>query len=193
MAIVEFEVFRDYLGVGSTDPEVDDVSRLYDAIASEVKRLTRRDFEGDQGGSYNEVIRLDGAEEFVLSHVPVKSLTSIAQVFFDGAQDTAYATSAWRLESAKRGLVRLRAGGERGPGYVRVIWTTTGEIPADAPVAFLEWGRDRWSQRGQDGALSGYTTGQDAETYFAGLAGKPPRSALLALLGIRHATGGGKV
>ena len=34
MSVIEFEVFRDYLGVGATDPEVDDVSRLYDAILS---------------------------------------------------------------------------------------------------------------------------------------------------------------
>lgn len=204
MPIVEFEVFRDYLGVGATDPEVDDASRLFDAIAAEIKRLTRRDFEGDEGGSYNEVIRLDGASEFTLPHVPVEAVTSINRVYYDGTEDDVYETTLWRLESAARGRVSLRPCGvswphdhdyhdHRGPELVRVLWTTTGEIPAALPVAFLEWGKDRWDAREQSGALAAYTTGQDSETYFAMLAGRPPRSAMLAILGARHATGGGKI
>lgn len=187
--IVEFEVFRDYLGVAATDPAVDDVSRLFDAIGAEVSRLTRRAYEGDEGGSYDQVIRIRGVREFTLPFVPVREITSIAPAYFDGTLGDVYATTDWRLEDAARGRVHLRF----RPEYVRVVWTTTGAFAADLPEAILEWGKSRWDSRDRASDLASYETGDDAETYFASLAGQPPKSVLRAILGVRHATGGGVV
>jgi hypothetical protein len=189
VAIVEFEVFRDHLGVGATDPEVDDASRLYDAIGSEIKRITRRDFEGDEGGSYNKVIRVRGEREFSLPHVPVEAITSINRYYFDATEDDVYDAEDWRIEDADRGRIHLKHRCE----YVRVIWTTTGEIPAQVVQAYLEWGKDRWSTRDRPNGLSSYQTGDDRESYSVTLAGRPPRSVVVALLGVQHSTGGGVV
>jgi hypothetical protein len=201
MSAPEFEVFRDHLGVGATDVEVDEVSRLYDAILSEVRRLTHRGFEGDEGGTYDEVIRIDGSQEFRLPWTPVRAITSIARKWFDGTEDEAYDATSWRLENAETGLVSLRPSGVQrfpmhrplGPEYVRVLWTTTGEIPAQVPQAILDWGKARWDERDQATGLAGYTTGDDSETYFMQLAGRPPRSVMAALMGVKHLVGGGKV
>jgi hypothetical protein len=187
--VIEFEVFRDYLGVAADAVEIDDVSKLYDAIGSQVRRITRRDFEGDEGGSYDQVIRIREEREFDLPHVPVEAITSIRQAFFDGTEDNPYDAEQWRLEDAARGRIRLLPRAE----YVRVVWTTTGEIPAEVPQAFLEWGKTRWDERDRTGGLASYSTGADSESYFATLAGRPPRDVMLALLGVQHSTGGGVV
>lgn len=201
-AVIEFEVFRDYLGVAATDPDVDFASLLFDAINAEIRRLTHRAFEGDDGGSYDQVIRIRGLREFSLPWTPVKAIASIARVHFDGTEDDPYETTYWRLEDADRGLVALRASGYwdgpptrwwRNPEYVRVVWTTTGEIPAQLPMACLDWGKTRWEERDRTAGLASYTTGQDAESYFPAIAGLPPRSALLAIMGSAHITGGGVV
>jgi hypothetical protein len=206
-AVIEFEVFRDYLGVGATDPEADAVSLLFDAINAEIRRLTHRAFEGDDGGSYDQAIRIRGTRQFSLPWTPVKAIVSIARIRFDGTEDDAYETTQWRLEDPARGLVELRAGEiirglleqdrpgrcRRNPEYVRVIWTTTGEIPAQLPQACLDWGKTRWDERDRAADLASYATGQDAESYFAALAGLPPRTAMLAILGTAHLVGGGVV
>jgi hypothetical protein len=206
--LVEFEVFRDYLKVDATDPAVDDVSRLLDAICAEVRLLARRSFEGDEGGSYSQVIQIRGAREFDLPHVPVRAIASIERVRFDGTVDDAYATTDWRLEDADRGHVSLLPGTSSwsatspffyrdhhwgGPEYVQVTWTTTGDIPPQIPQAVLEWGKSRWDTRDQVPGLTGYSTGGDSETYSEALAGKPPHDVMRAILGVRHATGGGVV
>jgi hypothetical protein len=205
-AVIEFEVFRDYLGVAATDPDVDWVNLLFNAINAEIRRLTHRAFEGDGGGSYDQVIRIHGAREFDLPWGPIRAIASIERVHFDGTVDDAYETTDWRLEDADRGRVRLLPhtsgwGGPPyfrdhqwgGPEYVQVIWTTTGEIPAQLPMACLDWGKTRWEERDRTAGLASYTTGQDAESYFPALAGLPPRSALLAIMGVAHLTGGGVV
>ncbi len=201
-AVIEFEVFRDYLGVAATDPDVDWVNLLFNAINAEIRRLTHRAFEGDDGGSYDQVIRIRGQREFTLPWTPVKAIASIARVRFDGTEDDPYELTHWRLEDADRGLVALRASGSwdgpparwwRNPDYVHVIWTTTGEIPAQLPMACLDWGKTRWEERDRTAGLASYGTGQDAESYFAALAGLPPRSALLAISGVAHLIGGGVV
>jgi hypothetical protein len=201
-AVIEFEVFRDYLGVAATDPDVDNVSLLFDAINAEIRRLAHRAFEGDDGGSYNQIIRIRGLREFTLPWTPVKAIASIARVHFDGSEDDPYPTTHWRLDDADRGLIALRSSGTwdgpparwwRNPDYVRVIWTTTGDIPAQLPMACLDWGKARWEERDQVAGLASYTTGADSESYFANLAGRPPRSALLAIMGVAHVVGGGVV
>ena len=201
-AVIEFEVFRDHLGVGATDPDVDFVSLLFDAINAEIRRLSHRAFEGDGGGSYDQVIRIRGGREFSLPWTPVRAITSIARVRFNGTEDAPFEATSWRLEDASRGLVALRASGSwdgppvrwwRNPEYVRVIWTTTGEIPAQLPQACLDWGKTRWDDRERNAGLASYSTGEDAESYFQALAGSPPRSAMLAILGTAHVVGGGVV
>ena len=200
-AVIEFEVFRDYLGVAATDPEVDAVSLLFNAINAEIRRLTHRAFEGDGGGSYDQVIRIHGGREFTLPWGPVASITSIARVHFDATEDDPFEAPQWRLEDADRGVVALRSSGWggpparwlRNPDYVHVVWTTTGEIPAQLPQACLDWGKTRWEERDRAAGLASYKTAEDAEAYFPALAGLPPRTAMLAILGVAHLTGGGVV
>ena len=95
----------------------------------------------------------------------------------------------WRLVDAARGVVRLGFTAE----YIRVIFRTTGEIEAQVPQAILEWGKASWDDRERNPGLASYQTGDDAESYFASLAGKPPHSVGTALMSVRHATGGGVV
>jgi hypothetical protein len=201
-AVIEFEVFRDYLGVGATDPEVDAVSLLFDAINAEIRRLTHRAFEGDDGGSYDQIIRIRGLREFTLPWTPVKAIASIARVRFDGTEDDPYPATDWRLDDAARGLIALRSSGSwegpparwrRNPDYIHVIWTTTGEIPAQLPMACLEWGKTRWEERDRAAGLASYSTGADAESYFQALAGLAPRAAMLSIMGVAHLVGGGVV
>lgn len=188
-AVIEFEVFRDYLGVGATDPEADQVSILFDAINAEIRRLTHRAFEGDEGGSYDQVIRISGAREFTLPWTPVEALTSITVQHFDGTEDDPLAADQYRLDDADRGLVRLRRPAE----YVHAVWTTTGDIPAQLPQACLDWGKDRWGDKDRAENLASYSTGQDAESYFAAVAGAAPRKALVAILGVAHYSRGGVI
>jgi hypothetical protein len=201
-AVIEFEVFRDYLGVAATDPDVDWVNLLFNAINAEIRRLTHRAFEGDGGGSYDQVFRVQGIREFTLPWTPVKAIASIARVHFDGTEDDPLEVTQWRLEDADRGVVALRSSGYwggsparwwRDSDYLHVIWTTTGEIPAQLPMACLDWGKTRWEEQGRSPSLASYKTGDDAESYFAVLAGLPPRSAMLAILGTAHVIGGGVV
>jgi hypothetical protein len=208
LPFVEYEVFRDHLGVAAGDPLEAATYRLLDAICAQVRRITRRAFEGDEGGSYTLVIRIRGALEFTLPHVPVRAIASIARVRFDGTVDDPYETTSWRLEDAERGAVRLLPGASSwggdvhfrsrdanwgGPDYVQVVWTTTGDIPADLVQGILEWGKTRWDARDRAADLASYDTGEDAESYFASLAGHPPADTLRAIMGARHATGGGVV
>jgi len=190
-SLIEFEVFRDYLGVAADAVEVDDVSRLLDAICAEIRRLARRSFEGDEGGAYDRVLRIREELEFTLPEVPVAAITSIAPAYFDGTFGDVAETTEWRLEDAARGVVRVTFREE----YVRVIWSTTGEMPAQIPQATLDWGKARWAMRDQPSPrLAGYKTGDDAETYFAAdVAGRPPDDVARAILEVRHATGGGVV
>ena len=188
-SLVEFEVFRDYLGVAAEDTAADDVSRLLDAICAEVRRLTRRDFEGDEGGSYDEIYRVRGALEFTLRRVPVASITSISRAYLDGTVDDPYLATEWRLEDAATGRIRLTRLAE----YVRVVSRTTGDIEPQIPQAVLEWGKARWDRRDRDPVLASYQTGDDAESYFQALAGRPPGDVARVLVGVRHHAGGGVV
>lgn len=197
MPIVDFDEFRDYLGVGASDPQVPAVQRLYDAIGAEILRITRRDFEGGET-DYTEVIRLRGAQEFTVSHVPLESVTSIAKHNFDGTDEDPYAADRWRIEDVVTGRIRLLP----TPEYIKVIYTTTGVIPAQVPLAYFEWGKAQWAVGTAEDPpppwLASYKTGDDAESYFEGgasqqIAGQPPRDVLVTLLGIANLTGGGVV
>lgn len=189
VSLVEFEVLCDRLGIATTDPEASFASILLDAICAEARRITRLPMEGDEGGTYTQVLRIRGAHEFGLPAVPVASVTSVAPAYFDGTIGDAYATTDWRLEDATRGVIRLRFASE----YVQVAWRTTGEIPPEVPQAVLDWGKASWDVRAQNPALASYKTGEDAESYFASLAGRPPASVSRALVRVRHAAGGGAV
>lgn len=188
--VVEFEVFRDTLGVGATDPDVDQVSLLFEAINAEIRRLTHRAFEGDGGGSYDEVLRVFGDEALTLPWTPVRTVTSINPQRFDGTDEEALAATDWRLEDPARGRIRLRRAGAE---YLHVVWTTTGEIPDQLPWACLEWGRDRWTARERPADLASYSTGGDAESYFAAVAGVCPPKALAAILAVAHHDRGGVI
>lgn len=189
MPIVTFADFRDHLGVAAGSPEEALAQRLYDAIGAQILRITNRDFEGVAGTSYTEVIRLRGAQEFTLTHIPVAAITSIAKHNFDGTDEDAYETDRYRLEDATHGRIRLLP----APEYVKVVYTTTGVVPADMPLAYLDWGQARWDDRERDPALLSYRTGEDSETYSERLAGRPPRSVVVTLLANKHITGGGVV
>jgi hypothetical protein len=196
--IVDFDVFRDHLHVAADSPEVSDVALLLDAISAEVRRISRLGLEGAPT-DYDEVLRVFGVLEFRLPHVPVASIASIRKVNFDGTEEEPYATTDWRLEDADRGRIHLRTGSSwltwrrMGPEYLRVIWTVTGAIGAAIVQASLEWGRDRWVQIDRSAGLASYATGNDSESYFAQLAGLPPRGVMRALLGERVSSFAGVV
>lgn len=188
-AVIGFDVFRAYLGVAANAPDATEVALLYDAIDAEMRRLTRRAFEGPGGGSYNQVLRIDHATEFTLPWTPVAAVASIAVHRFDGTEDGPLEADRWRLEDAERGLIRLKRSAE----YVHVVWTTTGAVPAQLPQAFLDWGKARWDDRDRAPNLASYKTGGDAESYFAAIAGRPPSKALVPIMGVAHYDRGGVV
>jgi hypothetical protein len=76
-----------------------------------------------------------------------------------------------------------------------VLWTTTGDIPAQLPQACLDWGKERWIEIENDrpANLASYKTGEDSESYFQAIAGGPPSKALVAILGVAHYSRGGVV
>lgn len=186
--IVTLEAFLAHLGVDAASPEAADASRLLDAISAEMRLLARRDFEGI-GGTYDRILTIRGAREILLPHVPVVAIQSISRVYFDGTEDPAYAADTWRLEDPARGAVRLAFTAD----YIRVQWTTTGAIPAQIIQGAFSWGSSRWVERERDPGLAAYRTGDDSETYFPAIAGRPPTDVARAILGTQHATGGGPI
>lgn len=185
--LIEVEVLAASLGVSLDTPEGDDLRRLSAAVSAEIRRLTRRAFEGDGGGSYTETIRLHGASGFTLPHVPVQAVTSIRREAFDGTLETALTSGYWRLEDAARGRIEIR---HRGWERARVAWTTTGEIPVDVAQAAADWVASRWEARGIAAGQTGYRTGEDAETWSATHVGRPPADVARVLAGVGHLVGG---
>lgn len=186
--LVSRELVLSEAGVAVTEPAARRLQILIDAVSSRIRRITRRDFAGSLT-TWDEVYALHGADELVLRNGPVYSITSIRRVSFDGTEDDAYDPTLYRLDDAGRGRVRLA----RRPGYVRVIYTTTGAVPSEVPMAALEWILARWNSRKRDPALASYNTGDDMESYFASLAGKTPSEVLAALSPLIRHTGGGPI
>jgi hypothetical protein len=189
------------LGVTAATADATRVRHLVDGISSEIRKLCRRGFEG-AATTYTETIRIRGALEFTLPHGPITSITSIAQTYVDGSEDEAYAADEYLIEDLDRCRVRLgtyfgpRAWPRdwaRGPEYVKVVWTVTGEIPADVTLAAYQWLKARWGTWNDRPDLAGYKTGDDSESYFGALIGRMPRDVARALSLYYHATGGGPV
>jgi hypothetical protein len=176
-SLIEVEVVADRLAVVPDTTDWDDLVRLTAAVSSAIRRMTRRAFEGDEGGTYDEIIRLHGSQEFTLPNVPVQSVTSIQRVSYDGTADDAWPTTDWRLEDAARGRVSIRRGAQR----VRVIYRTTGDIPEHISQAAADWIAARWAARPLGAGQTGYKTGEDAETWSAERVGRPPTDVAIAL------------
>lgn len=180
-------VFQE-LGVAEDDAKATRLRLLIDAVSSRIRRITRRDFAGSVT-TWDETYRLDGGNELVLRHVPVLSITSIRAAYFDGREDDPYEATLWRIEDAQRGRIRLA----RRPGYVRVVYTANGAVIPEAVNGAFEWIVARWNAWARDPALASYSTGDDSESYFASLAGKPPPEVLAALRPLIHNLGGGPI
>lgn len=154
------------------------VSGLLDAMSDVVRKRTRRALEGEPT-DYDQVIQIRGAYVFNLPFGPVDPDAGIVitPVLFDGEELDALEESQVRLEDAETGRVRITAKHE----YVRVEWTATGEISASIRQAVFEWLKDRFDSRDRARDLASYQTGDDAESYFASLAGQPPASLAAAI------------
>lgn len=69
------------------DESVDDkVEGLLDAISAEMRRSTRRGFEGEPT-VYDEVLRVADAATVVLPHAPVTEVLAVRKTYFDGTED----------------------------------------------------------------------------------------------------------
>lgn len=75
-----------YLGVAVGGPDEVKVSRSLDAISAEVRRITRRGFEG-VATVYDEVLRVAEAAVFVLPRAPVAEVLSVRETYFDGTEE----------------------------------------------------------------------------------------------------------
>jgi len=186
-----------FVGVDALAPEATTVGLYLDAISEEMRRLSRRALEGTST-DYDMIIRVYESPEFVLPQVPIdleKPIT-VVPCLFDGTVLYELAPTEWRVEDANRGRMRIleyvwhrMIRIFRRYEYVRVTWSTTGEIPATIRLGCLTWLKDEWIHRDQSRALAGYQTGKDAETYFPNMIGVPPRSVARALGLAWHAPG----
>ena len=86
--IVELDTALGHLGITpEADPAVDArVSSLLDAISAEVRRITRRAFEGGPT-VYDEVLRVADAATVVLPHAPVTEVLAVRETYFDGTEE----------------------------------------------------------------------------------------------------------
>lgn len=166
------------LGILDSDStELADVLVLLEAVSDEVRRLTRRSFEG-ANTTYDRVLRTDGTGYVVmLPEVPVDDVTSVSVAHFDGTQDDPLETTEWRLDDGPRGRIELASASE----FVRVVWATTGEVPTSIVQAVEDWVADRWSTRPVSSGQTGYRTGEDGETWSPLHVGLPPVSVARAL------------
>jgi hypothetical protein len=176
--IVSLEDALAYVDVDDDAPEAATVEGLLNAISDEVRKLSRRALEGE-ATEYDLVLRIRREYEFTLPHVPVDPEEDIAitPVLFDGTELDPLEADEWRLEDALRGRIRVTSRHE----YLRVAWTATGEIADSLRQAVLDWLKDRFDNRDQASNLASYQTGEDAESYFAELAGAPPSTVGRAL------------
>lgn len=160
------------------EPEATIVSGLLDAISDEVRKLSRRALEGAPT-DYDLVLKIRKQYEFTLPHVPVSLEDDIVFTphLFDGAELDPLEADTWRIEDPIRGRVRISSRHE----YLRAQWTATGEIADSLRQAVLDWLKERFEARDRARDLASYQTGEDAESYFASLAGKPPSSVGRAL------------
>lgn len=179
-----------FVGVANDAPEAPFVSGLLDAISAEIRGLARRALEGEPT-EYEQVLRIRKAPEFTLPEIPVDTEVDlvITPVGFDGTELDALEAGTFRLEDAARGRIRIRGAYE----YVKVAWSTTGAIADNLRQAALEWLKDRFEARDRARDLASYQTGDDAESYFATLAGKPPSSVGRALGLAWHPSGDGVI
>lgn len=180
-------VFQE-VGIEEDDAKATRLRLLIDAVSSRIRRITRRDFAGGVT-TWDEVYRLDGASTLVLRHVPIVAVASIRAAYFDGTEDDPYETTLFRVEDARRGRIQLA----RRPGYVRVVYTASGAVLPEVITAALEWILFRWNTWARDPGLANYKTGDDSESYFASLAGKPPPEVLATLRPLIHNIGGGPI
>jgi hypothetical protein len=86
--IVELDDALGRLGITpGADSAVDaKVSGLLDAISAEVRRLTRRAFEGTPT-VYDEVLRVADAATVILPHAPVTEVLAVREIHFDGTEE----------------------------------------------------------------------------------------------------------
>jgi hypothetical protein len=85
--IVALATAQGYLG-NPADPE-SKITTLLDAISAEIRRITRRAFEGTPT-VYDEVYPVDGTGRLTLPHVPVADVLAIRRVYFDGTEAAIY-------------------------------------------------------------------------------------------------------
>lgn len=76
-------------GVATDTQDAADVLDLLKAISAEIRGQTKRAFEGVPT-VYNEIIDAEGSSSFLLPHVPVTDLLSIARVYGDGTEESIY-------------------------------------------------------------------------------------------------------
>jgi hypothetical protein len=169
----------EHVGVeADQEPEATLVEGLLNAISDEVRKLSRRGLEGEST-EYDQVLRIRRLLEFTLPEAPIDPDEGVVltPVLFDGTELDPLEAATYRIEDAARGRIRITTRTE----YVRAVWTATGEIPDSIAQAVLDWLKDRFDARDRARDLASYQTGDDAEAYFATLAGKAPSSVGRAL------------
>lgn len=75
------------VGVSNGSEEAADVLLLLRAISDRVREMSGRPFEGTPT-IYDQIIDVDWQTDFVLHHVPVSDILSIAPVHWDGTEDS---------------------------------------------------------------------------------------------------------
>lgn len=186
--LVSLDTALSLLGVAAGSADEDRVAQLLDDVSAEIRHLTRRGLEGTPT-TYDEVLPISGSL-LRLPRGPLSSIVSIRRSYFDGTLDTAYSVTDWRFDDMARGRVSLYSS---VTGWVRVVYTTTGEVPAPIIQACLDWLKARWYEHQRDSALASYSTGGDSESYFDSRVGKPPGNVARTLAMYFRTTAGGVV
>lgn len=171
-AAINLDALIARLNAAPGSAEADRIEAIVEGVLVTIRRMTGMGLEGTPT-QYTERVRISsGLGDIVLAHGPILSVQSISRLYWNGQVAFVYGVADWWMTDGRLTL-RPFASSSRAWGYdrfmtvgsptdVQVIYTTTGEIPADVVKAVWRWVE---ADVQDHGGLVSYTNGADSETY----------------------------